>query len=227
MKIKSIQKTTLIDFPHHIAASFFCQGCNFNCSFCYNQELIKPNNPPYLYPEEIFTFLEQRKYLLEGIVLTGGEPTMQADLPQFMEEIKKYPLKIKLDTNGYNPDMVQELIDKRLIDYIAMDIKAPLDRYDSIVKIKVDLNKIKESIDIIIKSKIDYEFRTTIWQEFFTLVDIKKIIDLIPGAENYSLQNFHAYTNSKTFTPFKKMELDPLLNQKLKIKKINLKGDWF
>ncbi|MFA5879409.1 MAG: anaerobic ribonucleoside-triphosphate reductase activating protein [Candidatus Margulisiibacteriota bacterium] len=229
MKIKSIQKTTLIDFPNLIAASFFCQGCNFNCGFCYNQALIELADPPYLAKEEIFSFLEQRKHLLEGVVLTGGEPTLQSDIVPFIKEIKKYPIKVKLDTNGYLPQVIKELIEKKLVDYIAMDIKAPLYKYRDVVNSEINIERIKESISLIMKSRVEYEFRTTIWHDFFTLEDLFEIAELIKGASNYSLQNFYAHNNhkSKIFKPFNKLELAPFLNGKLLVKKVTLKGDWF
>ncbi len=205
MKIKDIQPTTLIDYPGLIATNIFCQGCNFNCKYCYNQTLIPLNNEPYLEIKDIFDFLEQRKNILEGIVITGGEPTIQPELPVFIKELTKFNLKIKLDTNGYNPKIIEKLIEDKSIDYFAMDIKAPLNKYANITQKTIDQEKIKTSINLIKSSGIDHEFRTTIWQEDFSIKDLDEILKLIAGAQNFYLQNFSSQNQDiPKLTPFTK-----------------------
>ena len=173
MFIGGLQKVTLIDYPGKIACTVFCLGCNFRCGFCYNKELVLPEKTKsqIKIPEkEFFNFLKGRKNLLQGVTVSGGEPTIYEDLPDFIKKIKKLDYFVKLDTNGSNPEMLKDLIEKKLIDYVAMDIKAPLinTKYTQITGIKGILNKVKKSIKIIKNSGLDYEFRTTIVPTFHT-----------------------------------------------------------
>ena len=193
MKIGGLQKLTLIDYPGKLACTIFISGCNFRCPWCYSSELVVPEKIEELTginKKEVFAFLEKRKGKIEGIVLCGGEPTVDPDVVQFVEEIKEKSFSVKLDTNGSRPEVIQELLEKGLLDYIAMDIKAPLERYQEVVGVAVDTNKIKESIEIIKNCGIDYEFRTTIIPGVHQKKDVEKMGKMIEGGERYFLQNF-------------------------------------
>ncbi len=199
MQIGGLQKSTLIDYPGLVACTVFLIGCNFRCPWCYSSELVLPDKitkQPVISEEEFFSFLEKRKDLLEGVVICGGEPTINPSLPEFILKIKEMGFKVKLDTNGSNPEMIKELIEENLLDYIAMDIKAPLKKkYEKATGVKVDLEKIKKSIEIIKNSKIDYEFRTTVVPEIHTKKDFIEIAKDISPAKKYFLQNFRAEKN--------------------------------
>ncbi len=228
MLIGGLQKLTLIDYPGKIAATVFLTGCNFSCPWCYNPELVLPEKIKQLHPhtkrgkvlskpepaeggvprygvgvriseKEIFDFLKSKQGLLEGVVICGGEPCINKDLPKFIKKIKKLGYAVKVDTNGSNPKMLKELIEKKLIDYIAMDVKAPLEnqKYNNVTGVRVNLDKIKKSIDIIRNSGVDYEFRTTV-NPLLEKEDIFKIARWILGAKKYYLQNFRP---EKTINP--------------------------
>lgn len=193
--IGGLQKVTLVDYPGKIACTIFLSGCNFRCPFCYSKELVLPENiknHPQLIEEEIFSFLEQRKDLLEGVVLCGGEPTINSDLPDLCHRIKKLGFFLKLDTNGSNPEMLKRLIDEKLIDYIAMDIKAPLtqEKYDYFTGVSLPIEKIKESIALIKNCGLDYEFRSTIVPGLHRREDIIQMAKDIAPAKKYFLQQF-------------------------------------
>jgi len=206
MKIGGIQKLTLIDSPGCLAATVFLIGCNFRCVFCYSSELVLPEkikNQPVFSNKEVLSFLKQRKDLLEGVVICGGEPTINNNLPSFIKQIKKLGFLVKLDTNGSNPRMLKRLIDKKLINYVAMDIKAPKEKYLDIVKVSGFLKSniiknIEKSINVLKKSKIDYEFRTTVVPSLHGKNDILKIVDWIKPAKRYYLQGFKG---EKTINP--------------------------
>ena len=190
MIIKGIQKTTLIDFPGKVAATLFTAGCNFSCGFCHNPDLISFNSENAVPETEIFFFLEERKKWLDGICITGGEPTLQKDLVEFCSKIKEMGFEIKLDSNGSNPEMLKELFEKKLIDYIAMDIKTSLEKYSDLCAVQVDLQKIKESVELIKNSGLGYEFRTTVVPEFFSEEDAKKIGEWLKDSKLYVLQQY-------------------------------------
>lgn len=191
MIIAGLQKTTLIDYPGKMAAIIFTRGCNFRCHYCHNPGLVDPEK---YYPEipesEILDFLEKRRNVLEGVVITGGEPLIQGDIEKFLRKVKNLGYAVKLDTNGTNPELLQKLIKKKLVDYLAMDIKHHLDRYGEVIDTKHDIENINKSIQLIMKSGLDYEFRTTILPKFFQLEDFHKIGALLKGAKNYYLQQF-------------------------------------
>lgn len=189
INIGGLQKLTLLDFPEKISCIIFLQGCNFNCEFCHNQSLIHNEND-ILNEEDIFNFLKSRKNILDGVCISGGEPTIYKDLPTFIKNIKDMGFSVKLDTNGTNPNMIKFLIDNNLIDYIAMDIKNSPSKYNTTSNCHVDFSKIKKSINIILENKINYEFRTTIMMEKHELNDFIEISKLIQGANKYFLQKF-------------------------------------
>ncbi len=205
MRIGGFLKFTLIDYPGKIGAVIFTQGCNFRCGYCHNPELVDPKKfVDPLDQKEIFNFLKKRKNQLEAITITGGEPCLHQDLPEFCNQIKKLEHSIKLDTNGSHPKMVKKLLSKKLIDYIAMDIKAPIEKYSKITLCKISSQDIRNTIKQIMNSKIDYEFRTTFAKELLKINDFKKIGQEIKGAEKYVLQKFQP---SKSLRPeFQKLK---------------------
>ena len=194
MNIAGVQKVTLLDYPGKVACEIFTQGCNFECPFCQNSSLIPITNTGEFSEEEIFEYLVLRKKILDGVVITGGEPTVQKDLKGFIKKIKDLGLLVKLDTNGGNPKVLQELIDEKLVDYVAMDIKNIFNKYNITAGKKINLDNIKKSIEILKASKIDYEFRTTIIKEMHSLDDIVSICKLV-GDAKYYLQNFEDSEN--------------------------------
>lgn len=212
MLIGGLQKTTLIDYPGKVACTVFLIGCNFRCPWCYSSELVLPEKikkQPRISEKEFFKFLKGKRGLLEGVVICGGEPTLNHDLPDFIRKIKKLGFLVKIDTNGSSPKILRGLITKKLVDYIAMDIKAPLkaQNYGRATGVKVDLEKIKKSIEIIKKSRIDYEFRSTVVPGAHTKEDIIQIVKDIAPARAYFLQNFRP---EKTLNPkFEKVKPYP------------------
>ena len=190
--IGGLQKLTLIDFPGKIACTVFLSGCNFRCPWCYSKELVLPQNiamQPKIPEKQFFDFLKTREELLAGVVVCGGEPTTHKDLPQFIKKIKKMNFLVKLDTNGSNPRALRGLLKDHLLDYVAMDIKQN-QKYNEATGTKVNLGKIKESVELIKNSGIDYEFRTTMVPQIHTKEDIAEIVRWIAPAEKYYLQNF-------------------------------------
>ena len=191
MKIGGLHKTSLIDYPGKICAIIFTQGCNFKCPYCHNPELVNPEEFSALIPEEeIFSFLEKRKKYLDAVSITGGEPLIQKDILEFLGKLKKLGFLIKIDTNGSLPEILQEIIEKNLVNYISMDVKGPLEKYDLIIGVKIDTEKIKESIELIKNSNIDYEFKTTVVKKFLDEKDFIKIGQLLKGTKLYFLQKF-------------------------------------
>ena len=191
MKIGGFQKVSLIDYPGRISAVVFTQGCNFRCPFCHNPELVDPERFADLIPEkEILSFLEKRRGRLDAVVITGGEPTMQPELIPFILHLKAMGYLIKLDTNGTHPDLLAQMLDRKLLDYIAMDIKAPLERYGAVTMTKTDHDRIRRSITLIMGSGTDYEFRTTAVKSLLAPEDLEEIGRLIPGAKRFVLQKF-------------------------------------
>lgn len=215
MLIGGLQKFSLLDYPGHIAAIVFTQGCNFRCQFCYNPMLVWPDrlatsvqlagrsaregrlkntaqadqkNHPFIKVGDFFDFLHSRVGKLDGVVISGGEPTLHPDLPEFIKKIKEINFKVKLDTNGTNPAMLKKLIKAGLLDYIAMDIKAPADKYIAVTGSKIKLSKIRESIKIIKGSGLPYEFRSTIVPGLHDAEDIKKMGEMIQEADKWYLQ---------------------------------------
>lgn len=188
MKIGGLIKFTLIDFPGRPAAVVFTQGCNFRCRYCHNPELVYPHlfaEPVAI--EEIYSFLKRRQGTLEGVVVSGGEPTLHEDLPSFMADLKAMGYATKLDTNGTRPDMLKSLLDAKLLDYVAMDIKAPLEKYSLITGVDFNPEVLRQSMDLIRSSGLEYEFRTTYDKEVLTDTDISTITQRLDG-KNYRVQ---------------------------------------
>ncbi len=228
MKICGLTKTTLLDYPGKVAATIFLGGCNFRCPFCHNGDLVLHSNAMEGYEEDtIITFLKKRKNVLEGVCITGGEPTLYKELPQFIEKIKSLGYFVKLDTNGSNPNMVLQLIERGLIDYVAMDIKAPLYKYDEICGTLVNKEKVKECVTLLLRGKVEYEFRTTLVKEMHTKEDVLEIGEWILGAKHYYLQNYQD-TDKNIQTGFHPMERETLvdLREQLTLKgvRVDLRG---
>jgi len=194
MIIAGLQKTTLIDYPGKIACVVFLAGCNFRCPWCYSSELVLPAKilkQPRIEEKDFFDFLRQRQGKLEGVVICGGEPTINKDLSQFIEKIKSLGYFVKLDTNGTNPEMLKNLAERNLIDYVAMDIKLPKNRYDSVFAEKISIKNIEESVEFLKCGSINFEFRTTVVPNIHKKEDFSEIADWIGGKNvRYYLQNF-------------------------------------
>lgn len=191
MIVSGMNKLTLIDYPDKTACIIFTQGCNFRCSFCQNSSLLKASNESLVQEKEILDYLAKRKKVIDGICISGGEPLMQNDIKEFIKKVKEIGISVKLDTNGSYPDKLNNLIQENLLDYVAMDIKNDFKSYSKIAEIKdFNLEKIKKSIDILKKSNIDYEFRTTVVKEFHTFDKLKSICEYIGPKAKYFIQNF-------------------------------------
>ncbi|NTU66514.1 MAG: anaerobic ribonucleoside-triphosphate reductase activating protein [Candidatus Moranbacteria bacterium] len=192
MLIAGHQKLTLIDYPGRIATTVFTAGCNFRCPFCHNPELVSGIDMSVgrKAEKEFFEYLKKRKGKIEGVCITGGEPTIQKDIVEFIRKVNDAGYLVKLDTNGLRPDVIKKLLDLKLIDFIAMDIKNQLDRYDETVGVKVDKERIRLSVELIMRSGINYEFRTTAVPGIHTEEDFLEIAKWIRGAKSYYLQNY-------------------------------------
>lgn len=192
MNIQGIQKLTLLDYPGKMACVLFTAGCNLRCPFCHNSRLVvNPEKESEYGEEEILAFLEKRQGILDGVVITGGEPLLQKDISDFIVKIRELGYSVKLDTNGTFPEKLRELIDKRLVDYVAMDIKNSPELYAETVGVTgFDISRIKESISILLEGKVDYEFRTTVVREFHSVFGMDNIGKLIKGAKRHFLQAF-------------------------------------
>ncbi len=217
MKFGGLQKTSLLDFPDKLSAIVWTVGCDFRCPFCYNKDLVLGNSGT-ISEEEILSFLKKRKEMLEGLVITGGEPLMHKDITNFLEQVKKLGYLIKIDTNGSYPKKLQEIIDKKLVDYLDMDVKAPRKKYDKLIGVKTDIKKIEQSIKIIKNSGVDYEFKTTVVPELLTKEDIIEIAKWLEGAKKYYLQQFKSSSpmiSSKldNVAPYSKKYLTEILEE--------------
>jgi len=189
MRIGGLQRFSLIDYPGHVAAVVFTQGCNFRCPYCHNPELVVPERYESCIADDIiFNHLDQRRDQLGGVVVTGGEPTIHHDLPTFIMKIKEKGYPVKLDTNGTHPDMLGWLIREGLIDYVAMDIKNSLSRYCLATGVQVDMGRINRSIDIILSSGIEYMFRTTVDESIVHHDDLSAIVERIGKDAHYRMQ---------------------------------------
>ena len=190
MKIGGLQKLSTVDYPGHLGCTIFLTGCNLRCKFCHNPGLVSASEETKeITLEEVMSFLEKRKGLLEGVCITGGEPTFHEDLEDLIRPIKEMGYKIKLDTNGTNPEAVKNLIDKGLINYIAVDIKATVEKYEEVVGCWVNTDNIRKTIEIVLESNIDYEFRTTFLPDLDKR-DIREIAESLAGSKRYIVQQF-------------------------------------
>jgi pyruvate formate lyase activating enzyme len=205
MLIGGLEKLTLLDYPDNLAAIVFTQGCNFRCHFCYNPMLVLPHNSvaldekdqgcPLVKEEDLFLFLNDRRGKIDGVVISGGEPTLHPDLPDMIKKIRALGYAVKLDTNGTNPGMLSQLIKDALIDYIAMDLKAPWEKYTELVGVAVDLDNLQKSVKMIMSSDLPYEFRSTLVPGLHNEEDIRKMGAIIQGANRWYLQKFKPDTS--------------------------------
>lgn len=212
MFLAGFQKTSLVDWPGQICATVFFAGCNFRCPFCHNPELVlqdEIDQLPKISFDDFIVELHKRKSLIDGVCITGGEPLLNPDLTKLITRIKKLDLKVKLDTNGTNPKLLKQLIDKQLVDYIAMDMKSPLSKYGETTASKINVDVIKQSIKLIIDSGIEHEFRTTMFPAFVKPEDLVPMAKELEGAQAFYLQQFSfdrkildpAYEPVKPYTP--------------------------
>lgn len=191
MKLCGLQKTTLLDYPGHVAATIFLGGCNFRCPFCHNSGLIGSEAKPLFSEEEIINFLIKRKGILEGVCITGGEPTLSGELESFIRRIRELGYLIKLDTNGYRPDVLKKLIADGLLDYAAMDIKSGREHYKKASGIgDLKIRNVEESAEFLMENHIPYEFRTTVVKGIHTMGDFVDIGKWLEGNSPYFLQNY-------------------------------------
>ncbi len=192
MVIHGIQKLTLVDYPGHPAAILFTGDCNFRCPFCQNAPLVLSSSSEAVIDEdEIFSFLKKRKGMLDGVVVTGGEPTLQRDLIPFLGRLKTLGYLVKLDTNGYRPDVLEKAMESGYVDYVAMDIKTSLDEYPVVAGIKnLDVSRIERSVELLKSGTVDYEFRTTVVEPLHHKENFEKIGELLKGCRRYYLQSF-------------------------------------
>lgn len=210
MKICGLNKTTLLDYPGKVAATIFLGGCNFRCPFCHNSSLvIRPQEEAEILREEVLAFLKKRQGILDGVCVTGGEPTLARELGGFLEEIKSLGYLVKLDTNGTRPQVIKELLKGGLVDFVAMDIKSSLENYPRVSGIReLNLDEIKESVELIRTEAPDYEFRTTVVRELHSEEDFQRVALWLSGAKAYYLQayqdspqvlqsGFHSYSREE------------------------------
>lgn len=192
MVFHGFQKMTMLDYPGNVACIVFTAGCNFRCPFCHNARLVTQINNDEIYTdEEILSYLSKRKGILEGICISGGEPLMHEGLFDFIKKVKDLGFLVKLDTNGSYPEKLKYLIDEKLVDYVAMDIKNSADKYALTIAVdNFDITPIYESIKILLEGEVDYEFRTTVVKDLHTAQDIEEIGMMINGADKYFLQQF-------------------------------------
>ena len=190
MQIEGLQKLTLLDFPSRVACTVFFGGCNFRCPFCHNGTLVKTGKGEGIELDTFFSFLKKRQGILDGVAVSGGEPLLQKDMADFLYRIKEMGFAVKLDTNGSFPKKLRSLVEGALVDYVAMDIKAPLDRYDALAGTSVDKDAIAQSVAYLLQGGVDYEFRTTLVKPYHTVSDMEKIGEWIKGAKRYFLQGF-------------------------------------
>ena len=191
MRLHGLQKMTLLDFPGRVACTVFLGGCDFRCPFCHNYELVDGSAPPIMEDSELFAFLEKRRGLLDGVAITGGEPCLRPELPDFMRRIRDMGYGVKLDTNGTHPALLRTILEEGLADYVAMDIKNRPEKYAQTVGLPaVDLVPVRESVSLLMHGGIEYEFRTTVVDEFHEADDFEAIGAWIAGARHYFLQAF-------------------------------------
>ncbi len=208
--IRGLQKSSMVDYPGRVACTVFLPNCNFRCPFCHNPALINEiDDLPVIPDDEFFSFLDSRKKWLDGVCITGGEPTLSPELPSFIKRIKDKGFLVKLDSNGSNPVMLKRLIDDGLLDFIAMDIKASPDKYSLASGVRVNITNIQESINLIRSSGVNYEFRTTVLPRFHSRDDLLVIGEWLEGSEAYALQQFRPgfgtldplFKDERTYSP--------------------------
>ena len=224
MQIAGLQKSSLVDYPSKIAAVVFTLGCNFRCPYCHNPNILTAVSTNRLFDEAaVFDFLKTRKGKLDAVVVSGGEPTLQKGMSEFFKKLKELGFLTKLDTNGSSPKILEYLIKEELLDYVAMDIKAPIEKYKEIARINIDTNNILKSIEILKNSKTGYEFRTTTVKSQLSFEDFEKIGKMLCGTENYYLQKFKPditlnpdFAKEKTYTDEEFLKIKTMLLKYIK-----------
>lgn len=215
MLFRGWQRVSLMDYPGKIATTAFVGGCNFRCPYCHNWELVgNDSNLETISTDEVLAFLKKRSAMVDGICISGGEPTIHKKLPEFARRVKGMGKLVKLDTNGANPAMIRELLDGRLLDFVAMDVKCTMERYCDLTKCNADkLPKLKESIEMIKNSGIDYEFRTTLTKEYNPATDKEAMAELVSGAASYALQKFRIPEDhfDENLSPLSKIEAEEIM----------------
>ena len=214
-----------MDYPGHVACVIFTQGCNFNCAFCQNSDLITAEQRHSISPQDVLGYLQFRKNILDGVVLSGGEPLLQPDINDLLKQIKAIGLKVKLDTNASELSLLKDLLDSKLLDYVAMDIKADADNYARVIGLEqYDFNNIIKAVEIIQNSGVNHEFRTTIMREYHNSTILENICMSIGSKSRYFLQNFeiNECVKDKNLTSFSKIELKDIKSS-LKVKYPNIK----
>ena len=211
MNISGIQKLTLLDFPGKLACTVFTSGCNFRCLFCHNASLVLPGMSDHIDEQEVFSFLKKREGILEGVCITGGEPCLQPDLETFIRKVRDIGFAVKLDTNGSFPEKLSSLLEKGLLDYVAMDIKTSKERYSEVCGVQNEklLENVQKSVEILKSSSVPHEFRTTTARELQTKEDFEKIGRWLSGEKRYFIQQYEASGElvGDEMTPYEKEEL--------------------
>lgn len=214
MHFCGMNKTTLLDYPGHVAATLFTGGCNMRCPFCQNSVLVlAPQKQPEISEQDVLAFLRRRRGILEGVCITGGEPTLQNDLEDFIRRVREIDYLIKLDTNGYRPRILRHLLEEELLDYVAMDIKASKERYGIACGLaEVELNRIEESVELLKTSSIPYEFRTTVVKGIHSPEEFTAIGRWLQGSRAYYLQSFRdsGQVMQPGFAEFERAELEEM-----------------
>ena len=191
MYFSGVDKFSLVDYDEKISCTLFLHDCNFRCPFCHNSALVTGQAPIQISEEEILKYLHSRIGVIDAVVITGGEPTLHKELPDFIRKVKEMGYLIKLDTNGTNPDMLIDLVNNNLLDYVAVDIKNSKEKYALTTGLKtLNLDNVIKTVDFLLENHVDYEFRTTLVNEYHTIEDIRKIGEWIKGAKHYRLQKF-------------------------------------
>ncbi len=224
MQIAGLQKSSLVDYPSKIAAVVFTLGCNFRCPYCHNPNILTAVSTNKLFDEAaVFDFLKTRKGKIDAVVVSGGEPTLQKDLGDFFKKLKELGFLTKLDTNGSSPKILEYLVKEELLDYVAMDIKAPIEKYKEIARVNIDTNNILKSIGILKNSKIGYEFRTTTVKSQLSFEDFENIGKMLCCTENYYLQKFKPditlnpdFAKEKTYTDEEFLKIKTMLLKYIK-----------
>ena len=228
MQIHGFNKTTLLDFPGHLASTVFTGGCNMRCPYCQNADLVlNPMSQPLISEEVVFDHIKKRKGIIEGVCITGGEPTLQKDLEDFIKRLKELGVMVKLDSNGYRPEVLKRLMENGLLDYVAMDIKSSLDEYHIVSGVNLDTSLIKESVELLKNGPIDYEFRTTVVKELHSKETFEKIGELLSGAKQYFLQGYidSERVIDRRFSSYTKEELEGFVTiLKKTIKNVSIRG---
>lgn len=229
MKIHGFNKLTLLDYPGHVGATLFLGGCNFRCPYCQNGNLVTtPEQEPWIPEDEVFDYLKKRHGILEGVCVSGGEPTLHKSLPDFIAKLKALGYLVKLDTNGTNPEMVKALVKDQLLDFVAMDIKTSKEHYATVSNCPtLDIHMVEKTVDFLLSGNISYEFRTTVVRELHQRTDFEAIADWLAGCQAYFLQSYKDSENviESGFSAYSKSELTlfkDILSKK--IPRVELRG---